>query len=164
MWKAIKNFENYFCNENGEFKNQDKPLKLAQHKSGYANIRLFKNGQSFTYRAHRIVYETFVETIPMGYEINHKNGIKNDNKLCNLEMCTHSENVRHAVATGLLKPKYGIDHKLSKPIFGVHIKTGNVVHFASQADAKRAGFNQGNIQSVLAGNRNKHKDHKWFYA
>ena len=164
MWKQIPNFENYLCSTDGQFMRNNKLLKVAQHKSGYANIRLYKDGQPTTFRAHRVIFMTFVREIPLGYEINHKNGIKNDNRLCNLEMCTHSQNLHHAINKGLQKIKYGAENKNSIPIYAVHIQSGEVLHFSSQADAKRQGFNQGNIQSVLRGKRTKHKDFKWFYA
>jgi len=42
---------------------------------------------------HRIVWETFNGDIPTGYEIDHINTIKTDNKLENLRVCTKSENM-----------------------------------------------------------------------
>ena len=45
--------------------------------------------------AHRFVWIVFKGEIPDGYEINHINGIKNDNRLCNLELVTKSENELH---------------------------------------------------------------------
>ena len=50
---------------------------------------------------HRIVAKCFIP-IPNGYnEINHKDGIKTNNKASNLEWCTRSDNNRHAFQTGL---------------------------------------------------------------
>jgi len=43
-------------------------------------------------RVHRIIYETFVGPIPDGYEIDHINTIKTDNRLENLRIVTHKEN------------------------------------------------------------------------
>ena len=42
---------------------------------------------------HRIVWETFKGNIPDGYEIDHINTIKTDNRLENLRVCTKSENM-----------------------------------------------------------------------
>lgn len=39
-----------------------------------------------------------------GFEVNHINGVKNDNRICNLEYVTHQENVTHALRMGLMKP------------------------------------------------------------
>lgn len=42
--------------------------------------------------AHRLVYETFNGEIPEGYEIDHINFVRDDNRLCNLQLLTQSEN------------------------------------------------------------------------
>lgn len=66
-------------------------------KFGYAYI----NYKEKNYLVHRVVYETFYGKIPDGLQINHINGVKSDNRLRNLEVVTASENIRHAVRTGL---------------------------------------------------------------
>lgn len=164
MWKLIPNFENYLCSIKGEFSRNGKLLKQSKHEKGYLNIRLYKNGKQFSFRSHRVVYETFIGTIKKGLEINHINGIKNDNNLFNLEACTHSENLIHAIKNGLQIPKKGVMNKNSIPIYGVSIKTKEKIHFSSQAEAKRNGFNQGNIQAVLSKKRKQHGGYEWFYA
>ena len=45
---------------------------------------------------HRLVAEYFIGEIPDGYEINHINGDTKDNRVKNLEIVTHKENMRHA--------------------------------------------------------------------
>lgn len=51
--------------------------------------------------AHRMVWEAMNGAIPVGMEINHRNGIKTDNRPDNLELVTHAENIQHAYANGL---------------------------------------------------------------
>lgn len=51
--------------------------------------------------AHRIVYEAVHGTIPAGMQVNHINGVKFDNRACNLELVTPKGNSRHAVENGL---------------------------------------------------------------
>lgn len=41
---------------------------------------------------HRIIWEAFKGKIPEGYEIDHINTIRNDNRLSNLRLVTHKEN------------------------------------------------------------------------
>lgn len=56
---------------------------------------------------HRVVWETCVGPIPPGMVINHKNGVKTDNRLANLEVVTSGQNNAHAVAIGL-KVDHGV--------------------------------------------------------
>ena len=55
---------------------------------GYIKVNT-KIGSKLT---HRLVYETFVGEIPPGYELDHINTIRNDNRLENLKCVTHKEN------------------------------------------------------------------------
>lgn len=63
---------------------------------GYASISLFKEKTRKVYQVHRLVMFAFVGKSELW--VNHKNGIRNDNRLSNLEYCTAAENARHAVA------------------------------------------------------------------
>lgn len=54
-----------------------------------------------TLYAHRIVWEAVNGPIPVGLEIDHRNGRKNDNRIRNLDLVTRAENVRRAYAMGL---------------------------------------------------------------
>lgn len=52
--------------------------------------------------AHRLVWHYFFGPIPDGMCINHKNGIKDDNRPGNLEIVTYSENIKHAHRLGCI--------------------------------------------------------------
>lgn len=52
--------------------------------------------------AHRLIWATVNGDIPDGLEIDHLNGNKSDNRACNLEAVTRSENVLRAIAMGLV--------------------------------------------------------------
>ncbi len=71
----------------------------AEHRTplGYLQIRVMI-GKVRTYvGAHRLVYRCLVGPIPEGLTINHKNGIKDDNRPRNFELATASQQVRHAL-------------------------------------------------------------------
>lgn len=53
------------------------------------------DGKSKVQKVHRLVARAFIGEIPHGHQINHINGIKSDNRLENIEICTPSENQRH---------------------------------------------------------------------
>jgi hypothetical protein len=72
-----------------------KPKDGFSKRRGYLGVPVCANGKTATLSAHRMVWEAFNGPIPPGMQINHKNGIKHDNRLSNLEVVTPSENTRH---------------------------------------------------------------------
>ena len=79
-----------------------KPKRMeVRLKSGYLGIVVWKDGKQYLMLAHRAMWELFVDKIPDKMDINHKNGNKQDNRLKNLEIVTRSQNLRHAINTGL---------------------------------------------------------------
>ena len=64
--------------------------KLSYHK-GYLRLRVSKPN-SMNISVHRLVYETFVGKIPQGYQIDHINTIRDENRLDNLRIVTQKEN------------------------------------------------------------------------
>lgn len=71
-------------------------LKPRPLKSGYLRINLGKNGIIKDYLIHRIVLLAFVGEPFEGAVCNHKNGIKSDNRLVNLEWVTQGQNNEHS--------------------------------------------------------------------
>lgn len=116
----IKGFENYLINDIGEIfslpkrtrkgKRQMKPLK---YKNGYIFIDLVKDAKVYRRLVHRLMAESFIPNPENKREVNHINGIKNDNRLNNLEWNTRSENQKHSIKTGLRSAK-GIKNSQSK--------------------------------------------------
>lgn len=79
-------------------------LKPATDKDGYFRITLSNNNKRKSYYVHRLVAKTYLKDYNDKLQVNHKNGIKTDNRIENLEMCTLQENIKHSIKTGL-KPK-----------------------------------------------------------
>lgn len=68
--------------------------QLLKH---YRTISLSKDGAYVRRSVHRLVWEAFNGPIPGRLEINHKNLDRADNRLENLELMTHQQNVQHAI-------------------------------------------------------------------
>lgn len=86
-------------------KNPNKLLSKRIDRGGYYSVRLCRQGQICTLFLHRLLAIAFIPYVKSKPFINHINGNKLDNSLDNLEWCTHSENIKHAYKTGLLKVK-----------------------------------------------------------
>lgn len=74
--------------------------RVTRH--GYVMVNLYTPKAGLrTFQLHRLVLSAFTGYPDKMLDVNHKNGFKTDNRLCNLEWCTRSENMLHAYRTGL---------------------------------------------------------------
>jgi hypothetical protein len=118
IWKDVKDYDGIYQVSNlGRFKSlknkKEKILKLG-NAMGYQIIRLYKNKKMNTIKAHRLIANHFIDNQENKPQVNHKNGIKTDNRVENLEWATCSENHRHAINSGLKVFKFGETHVNSK--------------------------------------------------
>ena len=115
IYKDIVGFEGIYQVSNfGNVKNQHgKILKTYQINSGYLCLKLHAaTGKRSGHLVHRLVATAFLDNPKT--EVNHIDGNKHNNTLTNLEWCTRSENIRHALDTGLTvynKPTTGLKTK-----------------------------------------------------
>lgn len=70
--------------------------KSGLDKKGYERIRLIDGKRGSTKKVHRLVAQAFLGDYSEHLQVNHKNCVKDDNRLLNLEMVTQSENTKHA--------------------------------------------------------------------
>ena len=113
IWKEIKGYEGLYeasnlgnikrlpsvirYKSNGTRNYPGKMLTQEQMLDGYLRIVLSKNGCHKRFMSHRLIAETFIPNPNNKPYINHKNGIKSDNRIENLEWCSQEENEQHAV-------------------------------------------------------------------
>lgn len=77
------------------------------NEKGYLRLTLNKDGNKSNHLVHRLVANSFLDNIENKSQVNHKNGIKSDNRVDNLEWVTNLENRLHSY--------YKLGNKIHKP-------------------------------------------------
>lgn len=81
---------------------RDNGMAAKQTQSrGYMVIGVTMGGRKTTVGVHRLVAMEYCDGYSDGMQVNHKNGIKHDNRAENLEWVTPTQNMKHAFSTGL---------------------------------------------------------------
>lgn len=106
-------------------------LKGGTYPNGYRYVVLCDSaGRETRHMVHRLVAMTFLSNPKRFPCVNHIDGNKQNNSVCNLEWCTHSQNVLHAIETGLV----GKVCKIERPV-EIVFRTGEKLQFATMKDA-----------------------------
>ena len=136
-----------------------KELALSNH-NGYRRVSLSKKGKSKHLYVHRIVAQAFLDKqeTEQKLEVNHKDGNKSNNCIDNLEWVTHSENMAHALNTGLIP-----EMSLPKAVLQIDKDTGDIVNeFKSMLEAVRIiGVSRKDLRKVLKGERKTASGYFW---
>lgn len=119
-------------------------MKPYRDNYGRYVIHLFKNGVRCFAFIHRLVAKTFIPNLDNKPEVNHINPITKelcDNRVCNLEWCTSSENSKWCVKCGnMYQPsinKFGKDNHRSKPIIQLDLDGSFVNRWENARDIER---------------------------
>ena len=110
----VKSVDHYCPNRIGSGKQTGRVLKPAKSKKGYLRVSLSKNKIKFNTSVHRLIALSFIPNPDNKPQVNHINGIKDDNRIENLEWCTNRENIIHAIKSNLSNFNYGEKHHSSK--------------------------------------------------
>ena len=157
VWRPVVGFEDYY--EVSTLGNV-KSLRTGKNRkpvpckgNGYLMAVLNgENGYKKTKAIHRLVAEAFMERSPEQTCVNHKNEIKTDNRLENLEWCTKRYNNTYN----------GKAQRLYKPVVQVCEETGEETRWASALLAESAGIaNHKNISACCRGLRPRAGGYKW---
>lgn len=130
VWEEIDEHPDYLVSNYGRVRSLDRYTigKLGSkrlHKGGILKHWLTKDGypqvelNRKTYRVHRLVAMAFIPNPDGKKEVNHKDRVRNNNHVDNLEWTTLQENQEHSWnngRVGCMKGRFGFDHNLSHPI------------------------------------------------
>lgn len=161
-WAAIEGYEGiYAVSDTGEvmsmnYKKSKLPGLMTQRiRRRYPSVFLSKPGhKEKNFPVHTLVAAAFIGPRPLGMAINHKNGIRTDNRVENLEYCTNSRNSKHSFEIGLQcnKGEQHSQHKLTEDAVR-DIRRRAIGAASKRALAIEYGVSYSTIHYVVIGKR-----------
>lgn len=155
IWKQIKklNYINYYVSNNGMVKNSKGRIikSYPNPKSHYLIIRLSTGrGTSYSFYVHKLVAEAFIPN-PNNYsEVNHKNEIRTDNRVENLEWCTHKYNCNYGNHANRVSESQRNSHKSKRIPIMIILPNGSHKYARSLREASEiTGWSRNTIQIRL---------------
>ena len=144
-------------------------LKPKYSRGGYLMVHLYKNGKMKAKIVHRLVAESFLPN-PNGLpQVNHRDEIKDNNNVGNLEWCDSKYNMNYGTRTER------VAQAQSKKVRAVNVKTGEVLTFNSTHNAGRKGYHQSSVAKackgiyktvtgkLIGGDGRTYKGYRWYY-
>ena len=175
-WKDIAGFEGFYkVSDKGRIYSVERVnsrgsrcggriVKSTYDKGAYHHVNLYKNGKRKTRTVHRLVAETFLPNPNDLPQVNHRDEVKDNNNVENLEWCDSTYNNNYGTKI----------ERLSKKVKAVNAKTGETITFNSTAEAERKGYSRGGVSAAcrgvyntiegrLGGDRHLYKGFRWYY-
>lgn len=172
IWKDVPWYEwHYIVSNLWNVYSTKSNIELKKHlnKYWYLAIHLHGFGNKKTVLVHRIVSMAFIPNPENKRTVNHINGIRNDNRLSNLEWATHAENNKHAfmflwkISSSLWKRWF--DCKTSKQVNQISLDWKYITTFWSIAEVERIlWIYASNVSYCCIWSRKTAWWYKWEYA
>jgi len=159
--RTVKQFQEDAVYRTGKFKVDDRGRiwrgnkRAERHTGTYLQVQVIHLGKRCITAAHRLVWRFLKGPIPSGLQVNHKNGIKDDNRPENLELVTPSENRKHAFRVGLSDqfgerhPSWRLTNKQIAEIRNAYASGG----FRQVDLAERYGVSRPHISLIISGKK-----------
>ena len=123
-----------------------KKRKQDTNNDGYKTIALCNNGKKKTHSIQRLVAETYLPNPDNLPEVNHKDEVKSNNNVANLEWSTHAYNSQYSLARS-----YNVEN----------VRTGErQTIFNLHAFCRDTGLDRSSLKRTLTGERKQHKGYK----
>ena len=183
IWKDIKGYEGFYqvsnlgrvksvrrevnyCIDGLKAKREEKFLTLEMSNCGYLRVRLSINGESKKYSVHRLVATSFIPNSLNLSCVNHKNEDKTDNRVENLEWCTHKYNSNYGTVKERRVKAFMAKNSTCRPVIMMDSNGNEIRRFRSIKDAfKETGINTKGIGCCCQGKKNYKTagGYKWKY-
>lgn len=173
IWREVPGYEGrYWVSDFGRIKNR-RGFSYLFNKRGYVGVKLHLKGKKRNFFVHRIVMMSFIGGSHL--QVNHKNGIKTDNRLINLEYVTQEENFRHYMECLYDKEKHvnkirgnstsrmGVPLLKNRKPFILYENEKYVSEFSCLKDAAGCGYSKYKIVSWLTGRVKKYRGYTFIH-
>ena len=164
LWKEVCGYEGLYAvssdgevvslprevyNGHGKFRTKPKRLKQGYRAGKYKTVHLSKDGTTEQFSVHRLVAIAFLENPDNLPEVNHKDENPSNNRVGNLEWCSH---------------QYNIDYSKSKRVAQYEKSGLKIAEYKSIAYAARvSGISRTAINNCLTGWSNTAGNYIWRY-
>jgi len=176
IWKEIPGFNGrYQASTKGRIKSlrfrnssHSRILKQSKQKQGYLILHLC-NDKPKLYRVNRLIALTFIPNPENKYATNHKDGVKSNNYVTNLEWATKSENETHKHRVlgqpGTMTGRVGKDNPKSREINQLLLSGEFLCKWDNSRSIQQAlGFDFRNVYACCRGWRKSAYGYKWKFT
>lgn len=171
IWKPIKGYEGrYEISSHGRVKSYAQDTRRGKIKEGhltykgYLALPLYDGcGNLKWYPIHRLVASAFLDNPDNLPQVNHKDEVKTNNCVSNLEWCSNEYNMNYGTRIKRVAEANMCCETTSKKIYSID-EAGRVEYYDSIGEAERqTGCCHSNIICVLKGRRSHCGNRQWFY-
>lgn len=162
--KEIVGFPMYTLHKDGKIYSRytERFLNATVDSTGYPIVILVNKLGKFKKSVHRLLAEHYIDNLNNKPQVNHKDGIKTNYTLDNLEWVTAKENTAHAFEMGFNQPR---DEARYKAVIKICLETGQSLeeYPSITTAAKINGLRQPNLTKVCKGFRKSAGGFGWSF-